>query len=560
MDKRSNFYDSIRRMVMRYTLVPISLLFLLFLVFTIINARLILVNQTKEAGNNIRLSLEAVYDTYITESKRMAELPEVIRYAETGVDSQLVYEAFYTFNNAQHVRSMMHMMDREGMMIASSAGRLQEAAETALQAIVTRMSRMTEAELSETNVVRYAHDRYTTYTVAREIRSGEERVGYLIYQLYDEDFQKLIFRQNNEIALVTDRYNTVISTTNNIVKGLLGKFRPSYDEGGYVRIGDGRYYMNEAALSGGQWKIYTLNAIQTNAYRYVSLAVFFVIASLLLWFLIQYLARVIASRQSRAVDKLLHAVHQLQQGNMQSFVYIGTGDEFETLANQYNIMLKRLNELIHKNEELSELRQVIEVKHLQSQFHPHFIFNVLETLKYAIVVDNRQAQDIVLILSRLLRYSISTDGATVPLQEDLNYVADYLRLQQIRFKERLSYTLTVNENAREALVPRLLLQAVIENSIKYGYRSKENLHIEVEASVTNGELVVVIVDDGDGMSEQRLEEVTAILKQEDNRSPHIGLYNLHRRLVLLYGEPYGIVIDHARSAGVRVVIRIPYDV
>ncbi|WP_020620652.1 sensor histidine kinase [Paenibacillus daejeonensis] len=560
MDKRNNFKDSIRRMVMRYTLVPISLLFLLFLVFTIINARLILVNQTKEAGTNIRISLESVYGAYWEESERMAKLPEVIRFTESGVDSYLVYEAFYAFNNAQDVRSMMHIMNRDGEMVASSAGQLQSAAETALQAIVTRMSRMTAAELSETNVVRYAHDRYTAYTVAREIRSGDTRVGYLIYQLYDEDFQKLIFRQNNEIAIVTDRYNTVIATTNNIVKGLLGKFRPSYDESGYVRIGDGRYYMNEAAISGGQWKIYTLNAIQTNAYRYLSLAVFFVIASLLLWFLIRYLARVIASRQSRAVDKLIHAVHQLQRGNLQSFVYIGTGDEFETLANQYNIMLKRLNELMHKNEELSELRQVIEVKHLQSQFHPHFIFNVLETLKYAIVVDNRQAQDIVLILSRLLRYSICTDGATVPLQEDLNYVADYLRLQQIRFKERLTYTLTVNENAGEALVPRLLLQAVIENSIKYGYRAKECLHIEVEATVVNGELEVTILDNGGGMSVERLKEVQSILAQEDNRSPHIGLYNLHRRLVLLYGEPYGIAIDHAPADGVSVVIRIPYHV
>ncbi|NJJ39193.1 sensor histidine kinase [Paenibacillus apii] len=557
MAQKRNFKDSIRRMFLLHAFVPIFLLFILFLIFTVVNARFMLIHQTKEAGRTIRLSLGEVYRSYHEEVNRMAGLPQVIEYADTRRGSPRVYEEFYNFNNRQQVKSIMHILNKNGEILASSANLSPESSENALKAIVFRMSRTGQPLLAESNHIRFSHDRYTVYTFAREIRKDGRILGYLTYQLYEEDFQKLIFVQNNEIAIVTDQHQTIIATTNNIVRGLLNKLTLEKKNGNIV-INNGKYYGSETSIPQAQWRIYTLNAIQLMNYTYLSLVVFFAIASVLLLFLIQVLARTVSSRHTRAVDKLIYAVRQLQAGNMQSYVHIDSGDEFETLANQYNTMLSRLNELLARNEELSDLRRVAEVKHLQSQFHPHFIFNVLETLRYAIVVDNKLAQDIVLILSRLLRYSISTEGSTVMLKDDLNYVADYLKLQQMRFKERLSYTMNVNEEAIEALVPRLMLQVVIENSIKYGYRQKERLQLSVCGYVAGPDLTIEVKDDGGGMSEERLREVRGIILDPDNKSPHIGLNNLHRRLVLMYGERYGIRIDSVPGEGTAVLINIPF--
>lgn len=266
-----------------------------------------------------------------------------------------------------------------------------------------------------------------------------------------------------------------------------------------------------------------------------------------------------SSRNTASIDKLLFAVNKLQEGHLDAYVEIKTGDEFETLANQFNIMLNRLNELLHKNEELSNLRRLIEVKQLQSQFHPHFIFNVLEILRYAIVVDSQQAQEIVMILSRLLRYSISNDGQTVLMKGDLNHVIDYLKLQQIRFKDRLTYTIDVSTEGQNALVPKLLLQAIIENSIKYGYQHQEALFISIRGYVVGQDLVLEVVDNGDGMDDRRLAEIRDILSSPDNQSKHIGLNNLHRRLVLLYGEQYGIQLQSSPDSGTSVTILIPYE-
>lgn len=557
MAKRS-FKDSLRRMFLLHTLVPISILFVLFLLFMMINSRLLLVSQTADAGKKIKSAMESVYASYMKEMNEAAEQGAVISFVETGQGGPELFERFYSFNSRQQVKSIMHILSPEGAILASSANYGSESTDQALQAIVRRMEGQGLTSLAEMNHIRFSQDRYTAYTFARAVPSGSHVAGYLIYQLYEEDFQKLIFVQNNEIAVVTDSYHNIIATTSNLTRGLMNKYSLAGEPQGFVWIDKGRYYSKETYVPVSQWQIYTLSAAQWNHAAYLSLAVFFALASLLLWLLIRYSARMISTRQSRAMDKLTYAVRELQSGNMDAYVYIGTGDEFDTLANQYNLMLRRLNELVAKNEELSDLRRVIEVKHLQSQFHPHFIFNVLEMLRYAIVVDDKLAQDIVLTLSRHLRYSIGNERDQVVLGTDLEYIAGYMKLQQMRFKDRLSYEEKVEESAKAALVPRLMLQPVIENAIKYGYRQRQSVSIEVIGYVKDDDLVIEVKDDGGGMSGERLEEVREIMLSQNNRAPHIGLHNLHRRLVLMYGERYGIRIDSSQGEGTAVTFVLPY--
>ncbi|MBP2113046.1 sensor histidine kinase [Paenibacillus silagei] len=558
MRAKRSFKDSLRRLFLLHTLVPISILFVLFLMFMMINSRFLLINQTTEAGKKIKLAMEEVYSSYVKETNEASALDSVRAFTSVQARGPEVFERFYTFNNRQRVKSIMYILDTDGDILASSANYGSDSSDLALQAIARRMHNQGLTELAETNPIRFSHDRYTAYTFAKAISGSGGVQGYLIYQLYELDLQKLLFVQNNEIAVVTDPYRTIIATTNNLTQGLMNKYSLTSDSKGYVWIDDGKYYSKETYLPLSQWRIYTLSAAEGNRSAYLSLAVFFAMASLLLWIVIWYSARIISTRQSRAIDKLIYAVRELQSGNMDSYVYIGTGDEFETLANQYNQMLQRLNELVAQNTELSDLRRVIEVKHLQSQFHPHFIFNVLETLRYAIIVDNQLAQDMVLTLSRHLRYSIGNEQDHVVLGSDLEYIAGYMKLQQIRFKDRLHYREEVDQAARTALVPRLMLQPVIENTIKYGYRQRQSVAVTVLGWVEGKDLILEVKDNAGGMSRERLAEVQAIMHSQNNRAPHIGLHNLHRRLVLMYGDRYGIEVDSTQGEGTVVTFRLPY--
>src|SRR5690606_20380968 len=166
-----------------------------------------------------------------------------------------------------------------------------------------------------------------------------------------------------------------------------------------------------------------------------------------------------------------------RSGDLKSYVYIHTGDEFEVLANQYNEMLDDLNDLLEKNKELSDIRRVTEIKLLQSQFNPHFLFNVLETLRYTMLTNLDHAQEIIFSQSRLLRYSLNDQNKNVLFAKDLEYTIDYLKLHKFRFKDRLEYEICIPDELKNVYVPKLLLQPIIENSIKYGYKNKMKLNI-----------------------------------------------------------------------------------
>lgn len=163
-----------------------------------------------------------------------------------------------------------------------------------------------------------------------------------------------------------------------------------------------------------------------------------------------------------------------------------------------------------------------------------------------------------MLLSRLLRYSIGPDRS-VQLKDDMNYVRDYLKLQQIRFNERLEYRISVAEEAQDVYVPKLVLQPIIENAIKYGYRNQTNVLIDIRIYPSAGKLMLEVCDNGQGMDEETLQKVNQLLQSQNNTTQHIGLYNVHRRLVLLYGDDSGIHIDSSQGKGTCVTLTIPYE-
>lgn len=553
-----NFKESTRRLFQLYAVIPFSIVIVLFFIFTIINGRISLTQKTMEAANSISTSMSEVYRQYDEEINRMARSPVVLSYLTTHLGSDKVYSEFYDFNNRQQVKSIFHLVDTNGIFRASSESADELYNSFAFGNLINRISQRPDETLAEMNSFRYSHDRDTSYTFGKAIIKDKRTIGYLVYQLYESDMQKLLFKQNNEIAMITDEHHSIIATTSNVTKGSLNKFSPELNAQGQALLNGGAYYMYASRLPGTPIEVITLNSYKSEKYTYYTVSVFILAVSLLLWLIIHFLSNKMSARNSESIDKLILALAQLREGNFNGYVDIQTNDEFEILGDEYNVMLDRLKELMDKNKELSELRTIIEVKQLQSQFHPHFIFNVLETLRYAIKIDANQAQEIVMLLSRLLRYSIGNDRS-VQLKDDMNYVRDYLKLQQIRFSERLEYRVTIAEETYPIYVPKLVLQPIIENAIKYGYQHQSHVLIDIRIQLADGKLLLEVCDNGPGMDEQSLQELRRMLDSPHNTTPHIGLYNVHRRLVLLYGEEAGIHINSTQGQGTCVTLTIPYE-
>ena len=222
----------------------------------------------------------------------------------------------------------------------------------------------------------------------------------------------------------------------------------------------------------------------------------------------------------------------------------------------------RFRELIAHNDELLNRRRQMEIKHLEEQFNPHFVYNVMETVRYQISEDPETASEMLLSFASLMRYSVNYGHTKVLLETDVEYVNDYLLLQKARYNNCLLYDFDIPEELLECRVPKLLLQPVIENSIVHGYRAGRTLSIRVQAEHRDDTLRFTVTDDGAGIPAGRLAELRESFERDltNEYTAHVGLYNIQKVIRLTYGAPYGVQIESAEGQGTAVTLTIPYEV
>jgi two-component system LytT family sensor kinase len=187
---------------------------------------------------------------------------------------------------------------------------------------------------------------------------------------------------------------------------------------------------------------------------------------------------------------------------------------------------------------------------LTSQINPHFLFNTLNTVASLIRYDPDQARVVVLKLSNILRRLLRKHETFVALQEELNFIDDYLDIEVARFgRDNLQIFKHVDENTLETFVPSMLLQPIVENSLKHGLAAKlEGGHITIRTSLNDGRLVIEVEDNGAGIPEERMPQVYV---------DGIGISNVHERLRVLYGDEFRMQISSREGAGTLIRIEVP---
>jgi sensor histidine kinase YesM len=218
-------------------------------------------------------------------------------------------------------------------------------------------------------------------------------------------------------------------------------------------------------------------------------------------------------------------------------------------------MLDEIDRLLEENRELLERNKTAEIKALHSQFSPHFIFNMLDTIKYLAFSDPDQACSTIVTLSRMLRYTLSQE-ALVSLEEDLKYIEDYLELQRMRLGKLFAWKLDVKAEARACRIPRLIMQPVIENCVYHGYTGEQPFFITIETLVAGNTLRIIIADNGHGIEPEQLRSLHRGLEDPRGYSTHIGMVNTHRRLRLHYGGEYGLEIQSRLGQGTTVSLTL----
>lgn len=285
---------------------------------------------------------------------------------------------------------------------------------------------------------------------------------------------------------------------------------------------------------------------------YVLTAIILVIVALLF-------SRFMARSITLPIQKLRDSMKKVQEGDFSvSDVVVDSKNEIGSLTKSFDVMTHRIHELMEQNVHEQEEKRRSELKALQSQINPHFLYNTLDSIIW--MAEGKKNEEVVLMtasLARLLRQSISNEDEVVPIANEVEYARGYLTIQKMRYKDKLEFQIEVDSSILYIPLIKLVLQPIIENAIYYGLKYKESKGLLiVKGFMKDGNAVLQVIDDGVGMDEETLAHIYD--KHKVNyHSNGVGVYNVQKRLKLYYGEDYGITYTSELGKGTTATITIP---
>ncbi|HGJ7636386.1 TPA: sensor histidine kinase [Streptococcus pneumoniae] len=287
----------------------------------------------------------------------------------------------------------------------------------------------------------------------------------------------------------------------------------------------------------------------------------------LLFIVILYLTlrQTFANYQKQVVD-LVESIQVIAQGEEGRRIDISEKDqELLLIAETTNDMLDRLEKNIHDIYQLELSQKDANMRALQAQINPHFMYNTLEFLRmYAVMQSQDELADIIYEFSSLLRNNISDERETL-LKQELEFCRKYSYLCMVRYPKSIAYGFKIDPELENMKIPKFTLQPLVENYFAHGvdHRRTDNV-ISIKALKQDGFVEILVVDNGRGMSAEKLANIREKLSQRyfehqasySDQRQSIGIVNVHERFVLYFGDRYAITIESAEQAGVQYRITI----
>ncbi|WP_339285181.1 sensor histidine kinase [Paenibacillus sp. FSL R5-0486] len=401
-----------------------------------------------------------------------------------------------------------------------------------------------------------------------------QRLGYILIDIRLEAFGQLLsnlnYEQDASLMIVDSKQRLLFERTS--IGGM-----SAYDQ--LLMQGQLQSYAgNQKVILDGQPYLYVQHHSSYSGLSVISLTPIAVIQkesgemlTFTIWFAvlcmvgIAILAVLLSYRITRPLIRLKHHMIRVEQGDFSQRVSHFSSDEFGQISRGFNRMMEEIHRLFNEVFLLGIQEREAELSALQSQMNPHFIYNTLESINMmAIRQKHAEVSDMVTALGKLLRYTIDKVDRMVPLGEELAFVESYVRIQQVRYDGKLEIIYDIEEAITEYLIPKLVLQPLVENAVYHGIEGQENGRvIWVSALKFDHELLISVRDNGKGMAQTKIDELNeSISKQPSNEAlrchagDSLGLNNIAQRLRLMYGEGGSLSIDGSPGQGLVVTISI----
>lgn len=270
------------------------------------------------------------------------------------------------------------------------------------------------------------------------------------------------------------------------------------------------------------------------------------------------LARTITSPMKQ-LEQAMQKVEKSDYFRMEE-VDIAASKEIETLILRFNRMMRKIGELMEHVITEQESRRRSELKALQNQINPHFLYNTLDSILWLIENNkNKEAGEMLVALSTLFRIGISNDSEVITVRDEIEHVRNYLLIQKIRYADSFDYEFDIDDGAEDYYTMKLVLQPIVENCIYHGLKNNiDEGHIRISAKISDGRLILRVGDNGYGMRREAIDELYRSF-EDGAITNSVGLKNIYKRVMMYYGGNAGLSIESELDAGTVITLTEPLN-
>jgi two-component system, sensor histidine kinase YesM len=408
-------------------------------------------------------------------------------------------------------------------------------------------------------------------SVARTLRDGNLGIyGYVIVTIMETKINQIFENmKGNEEMMILDSSNNILSHRDHLKIGEPFQYSEQLtknNSSNIFKVSDKDYLIAEHDISFTGWKLVSLvpykqaitqiNSIFSKVFtvQIVSFTIFLILMASLLRTITKPLVH---------LGKIAEAV---KRGNLAIRSRLRGRDEVGKLAESFDHMLDRVNEMIYEITDTQERKRKAELDMLQAQINPHFLFNVLNSIRMKVLVKgDKESANMISSLSKLLRMTIDKNKEVISFREEVQIVQDYINIMNMRQKEQVKVEIAVHEEAYALQIPRFILQPIIENSIIHGLNQSAGT-IVLRTELRENQLVIIIEDNGQGMDNGSLGQLKRKLiqsigtenshKANNKGFSSLGLSNVYERMFITFGGSFRMDIESLPGEGTKVIMTI----
>ncbi|WP_239616073.1 cache domain-containing sensor histidine kinase [Cohnella mopanensis] len=336
----------------------------------------------------------------------------------------------------------------------------------------------------------------------------------------------------------------------NVLANTSGTF--TSDEGSRSRI----YSIQDSDFG---WKIIGVSYVNELVANQQNMRSSFILLGIICIVIAIMISVLLTQRISQPIKMLEHHMKEVEKGNFDIHVPVPRTIEIGRLARTFNIMVGKIKELMTQAISDQEQKRKSEIKALQSQINPHFLYNTLDSIIW--MAESYKAKEITIMtsaLAKLLRSSISKGEELVQISTEVEHITSYLKIQKMRYSNKMDYLVEISESLRDYLSIKLILQPIVENAIYHGIKKKRGSGwIMIRSEETESDILLIVEDNGYGMDNEKCKSLLHPSTIRSGSRGGVGVRNVHERLQLYFGTQYGLSYTSELGVGTVVTIRFP---